>query len=105
MMVAAAGTRGLISRGMAKRGGPSISVKMILTTTILIVVTGVGAGLLNIMNTRRSFDESSEKRVALFEQARTQIGQLGTPLFARATEALILERGRDKDILTLVQNA
>src|SRR6185436_13988687 len=49
--------------------------------------------------------ESSEKRVALFQQARTQIGQLGTPLFARATEALVLERGRDKDILTLVQNA
>jgi serine phosphatase RsbU (regulator of sigma subunit) len=90
---------------MAKRGGPSISVKMILTTTLLIVVTGVGAGLLNIINIRRAFDESSAKRVALFQQARTQIGQLGTPLFARATEALVLERGRDKEILTLVQNA
>jgi len=90
---------------MAKRGGPSISVKMILTTTVLIVVTGVGAGFLNIMNIRRSFDESAAKRVELFQDARTQIGQLGTPLFARATEALVMERGRDKDILTLVQNA
>ncbi len=90
---------------MAKRGGPSISVKMILTTTVLIVVTGVGAGLLNIVNIRRAFDDASQRRVALFQQARTQIGQLGTPLFARATEALILERGRDKDILALVQNA
>ena len=90
---------------MAKRGGPSISVKMILTTTVLIVVTGVGAGLLNIMNIRRTFDESVAKRVALFQDARTQIGQLGTPLFARATEALVAERGRDKEILALVQNA
>ena len=90
---------------MAKRGGPSISVKMILTTTLLIVVTGVGAGLLNVMNIRRAIDEASKKRVELFETARKQIGELGTPLFARATEALIIERGRDKDILTLVQNA
>src|SRR5262245_2521629 len=90
---------------MAKRGGPSISVKMILTTTLLIVVTGVGAGLLNVMNIRRAFDESAEKRVQLFQTALEQIGQIGTPLFARATEALVLERGRDKDILALVQNA
>ena len=88
---------------MAKRGGPSISVKMILTTTLLIVVTGVGAGLLNVMNIRRAFDESAQKRVEEFQEARTQIGTIGTPLFARATEALILERGRDKDILSLVQ--
>jgi serine phosphatase RsbU (regulator of sigma subunit) len=90
---------------MAKRGGPSISVKMILTTTLLIVVTGVGAGLLNVMNIRRAFDESSQKRVLLFQEARNQIGQIGTPLFARATEALVVDRGRDKEILTLVQNA
>jgi serine phosphatase RsbU (regulator of sigma subunit) len=90
---------------MAKRGGPSISVKMILTTTVLIVVTGVGAGLLNVVNIRRSFDESAARRVELFETARTQIGRLGTPLFARAAQALVLERGRDPEILTLVQNA
>ena len=90
---------------MAKRGGPSISVKMILTTTLLIVVTGVGAGLLNVMNIRRAFDESAAKRVELFQSARTQIGQIGTPLFARATEALVVDKGRDADILTLVQNS
>ena len=89
---------------MAKRGGPSISVKMILTTTLLIVVTGVGAGLLNVMNIRRAFDDSAERQIEIFRRGREQVGQLGTPLFARATEALILERGRDKDILTLVQN-
>src|SRR5512132_2110472 len=90
---------------MARRGGPSISVKMILTTTLLIVVTGVGAGLLNVMNIRRAFDESAQQRVELFQEARTQIGTIGTPLFAQATEALVVDRGRDKDILTLVQNA
>ncbi len=89
---------------MAKRGGPSISVKMILTTTLLIVVTGVGAGLLNVMNIRRAFDESAAKRVDDFRDARTQIGQIGTPLFARATEALVLDRGRDQEILRLVRN-
>jgi hypothetical protein len=89
---------------MAK-GGPSISVKMILTTTLLIVVTGVGAGLLNVMNVKRAIDEAANKRVALFQDSRKQIGQLGAPLFARATEALIIEKGRDKEILTLVQNA
>jgi serine phosphatase RsbU (regulator of sigma subunit) len=89
---------------MAK-GGPSISVKMILTTTLLIVVTGVGAGLLNVMNIRKTFDETSKAQVDLFNNSRQQFGELSTPLFARATEALILEKGRDKDILTLVQNA
>src|SRR5262249_48165218 len=90
---------------MAKRGGPSISVKMILTTTLLIVVTGVGAGLLNVMNIRRAFDESAEKRIKEFQAAREKIGQIGTPLFARAAEALVLDRGRDQDIRKLVQDS
>ena len=87
---------------MAKRGA-SISVKMILTTTLLIVVTGVGAGLLNVMNIRRAFDESSVEQIALFRKARAQIGELTTPLFAQAMAQLVLERGRDKDILDVVQ--
>jgi len=77
---------------------------MILTTTLLIVVTGVGAGLLNVMNLRRSFDESAAKQIALFRKSRGQIGELGTPLFAQATAALIVDKGRDKEILDLVQN-
>src|SRR4029078_7267688 len=88
---------------MARRGGPSISVKMILTTTLLIVVNGVGAGLLNVMNIRKAFDEAAGQRVELFTKDRTQIGQIGTPLFAGATEAMIVDRGSDKGILALVQ--
>src|SRR5262245_64626253 len=91
------------SARMAKRGA-SISVKMLLTTTLLIVVTGVGAGLLNVMNIRRSFDESAAKQIALFRQSRSLIGQLGTPLFAKAIEALVVDKGRDKEILNLVQS-
>src|SRR5262245_61544764 len=87
---------------MARRGA-SISVKMILTTTLLIVVTGVGAGLLNVMNIRRSFDETSAEQIALFRKGRAQIGELTTPLFAQAMAQLVLEKGRDKDILSVVQ--
>jgi serine phosphatase RsbU (regulator of sigma subunit) len=71
----------------------------------LIVVTGVGAGLLNVMNVKRAIDDAAQKRVVLFQDDVKKIGQLGAPLFARATEALIIEKGRDKEILTLVQNA
>ncbi|NVB81210.1 MAG: SpoIIE family protein phosphatase [Kofleriaceae bacterium] len=78
---------------------------MILTTTLLIVVTGVGAGLLNVMNIRRTFDETTTDKIRLFRDGRRQIGEIGTPLFARASEALLLEKGRDAEILTLVQNA
>ena len=40
---------------MAKSGGFSLSVKMILTTTLLIVVTVVGSGVLNVINVRKAF--------------------------------------------------
>jgi len=39
-----------------KRHGPSISVKMILTTTLLIIVIVVGFGLLNVWTVGRVFD-------------------------------------------------
>ena len=42
---------------MAIRGGLSLSIKMILMMTLLIVVMVVGSGVLNVMNIRRAFDE------------------------------------------------
>jgi serine phosphatase RsbU (regulator of sigma subunit) len=57
------------------------------------------------MNIRRAFDESAEKRVELFQELSSRIGQIGTPLFARATEALVVDKGRDKEILALIQNS
>jgi serine phosphatase RsbU (regulator of sigma subunit) len=88
---------------MALRGGASISVKMILTTTALIVVTVVGSGVLNVINIRRSFDDAASAQIKIFRDGIISRGEDGTPLFARAVEALILERGRDQEILELVR--
>src|SRR5258706_2486889 len=89
---------------MARRGGPSISVKMILTTTLLIVVTDVGSGFLNVMNIRRAFDDSAAKQIDVFKRGRAMLGELGTPLFARAVEPLLIDR-HDDEIQLLVQSA
>src|SRR5262249_40600716 len=43
---------------MEKRRGPSISVKMILTTTALIVLIVVGFGVLNIWTIGRVYDQT-----------------------------------------------
>src|SRR4051812_39928752 len=88
---------------MANRGGLSLSVKMILTTTLLIVVTVVGSGVLNVMNIRRAFDESAQQQIEVFRTGREASGEFGTPLFARAVEQLLIDRGRDPDILSLVR--
>jgi serine phosphatase RsbU (regulator of sigma subunit) len=76
---------------------------MILTTTFLIVVTVVGSGVLNVMNIRRAFDESAQQQIEVFRAGREASGEFGTPLFARAVEQLLIDRGRDADILLLVR--
>ncbi|HSS00488.1 MAG TPA: hypothetical protein VLM79_25690, partial [Kofleriaceae bacterium] len=81
----------------------SLSVKMTLTTTLLIVVTVVGSGVLNVMNIRRAFDESAKQQIEVFRTGRESSGEFGTPMFARAVEQLLIDRGRDADILSLVQ--
>src|SRR5262252_10197066 len=86
------------------RGGPSISVKMILTTTLLIVVTIVGSGVLNVINVRRAFDDSAAKQIDVFRRSRVMIGELGTPLFARAVEPMLLEHGRDQEMQQVVKD-
>ncbi|MEO7731148.1 MAG: hypothetical protein ABIY55_09270, partial [Kofleriaceae bacterium] len=88
---------------MAKRGGPSLSVKMIMTTTILIVVTVVGSGVLNVINVRKAFDESRTRQIDIFRKGRETLGEFGTPLFARAVSQLLFDKGRDPDILTVVK--
>jgi serine phosphatase RsbU (regulator of sigma subunit) len=87
---------------MAKRGA-SLSVKMILTTTLLIIVTVVGSGVLNVMNIRKAFDDSAQRQIEIFRSGRDQLGEFGTPLFARAVEQLLIDRGRDADILSLAR--
>jgi serine phosphatase RsbU (regulator of sigma subunit) len=75
---------------------------MILTTTLLILVTVVGSGVLNVMNIRRAFDESAKQQIDVFRAGREASGEFGTPLFARAVEQLLIDRGRDVEILSLV---
>jgi serine phosphatase RsbU (regulator of sigma subunit) len=89
---------------MAKRSGPSISVKMILTTTLLIVVTVVGFGVLNVMNIRKVFDETTTKQIKSFRDSREKLGAFATPVFARAVEQLLIDSGRDADILTVTSS-
>ncbi|MBL0217535.1 MAG: SpoIIE family protein phosphatase [Myxococcales bacterium] len=88
---------------MAKRGGFSLSVKMILTTTALIVVTVVGSGVLNVINVRKAFDEGSQRQIEIFRSGRETLGEFGTPLFARAVSQLLFDKGRDPDILSVVK--
>ena len=88
---------------MANRGGLSLSVKMILTTTLLIVVTVVGSGVLNVVNVRKAFDESSTRQIEIFRSGRETLGEFGTPLFARAVSQLLFDKGRDPDILSVVK--
>jgi len=89
---------------MATRRGPSISVKMILTTTLLIVVTVVGSGVLNVVNIRKNFDSSAHAQIDQFKRDRELLGEIGTPLFARAAEPLLIDR-HDDEIALLVKSA
>ncbi|MDB4958378.1 MAG: uncharacterized protein JWO36_5947 [Myxococcales bacterium] len=77
---------------------------MILTTTLLIVITVVGSGVLNVVNIRRAFDESAVRQIEIFKQGREQLGEHDTPLFARGVEQLLYDKGRDADIQLLVQS-
>ena len=86
------------------RGGPSISVKMILTTTLLIVVTVVGSGILNVINVRRSFDRTAQQQVEKFKESRRALGESGTRVFARAIQQLLIEHGSDEEIENVVQS-
>lgn len=90
---------------MAKRlGGPSISVKLILTTTALIVAIVFGYAVVNVMTIRREVDTASQARIDQFTSARKQLGAFASPLFARAIEQLVVDGGRDADIASLTEN-
>ena len=80
----------------------SVSVKMILTTTLLIVVTVVGSGVLTVFNIRRVFDETTTRQVTVFETGRETLGEVGTPLFAQALQPLVLDN-RTVEIKELLQ--
>ena len=89
---------------MAKRGGPSISVKMILTTTLLIVVTVVGSGFLNVVNLRRAFDASLVERIKTFQDGRDQLGIAGMQATARALTPFLIDK-HDEEMELLIKGA
>jgi serine phosphatase RsbU (regulator of sigma subunit) len=87
---------------MAKRGGPGISVKMILTTTLLILLTVVGFGVLNVLNIRKVYDQATEEQVDVFIAGRERLGEFSTPVFARALDPQ-LAQNQFAEIETMVQ--
>jgi serine phosphatase RsbU (regulator of sigma subunit) len=88
--------------GPPARGG-SLSVKLILRTTLLIVLMVAGSGVLNVINIRRVFDDTTRRQEELFSRGRETLGEVGTPLFGRAVQQLLVDRGRDLDILSVVR--
>jgi serine phosphatase RsbU (regulator of sigma subunit) len=88
---------------MAKRAGPSISVKMILTSTLLVLLTVVGFGVLNVLNVRNVYDESAKKQIDLFRRGLTEKGETNTQVFAQAINPLLINN-QDAEIKQLVQD-
>lgn len=88
---------------MAKRGGLSVSLKMIATTTLLVVGIIVGFGVLNVMNIRKVFDDTTGKQISVFREGRELLGAFGTPAFARAVEPMLIQR-QDAEMLTLLNS-
>jgi serine phosphatase RsbU (regulator of sigma subunit) len=89
---------------MAKQGGLSVSLKMIATTTLLVVGIIVGFGVLNVMNIRKVFDDATGKQISVFRDGRELLGDFGTPAFARAVEPMLINR-QDAEMLTLLDGA
>ena len=83
----------------------SLSVKMILTTTALIVVTVVGSGLLNVVNVRKAFDSNTEQQIETYRSGRERAGEAFAPVFARAVEPALIDKGDDIPTRDLVKNA
>lgn len=89
---------------MAKKGGLSVSLKMIATTTLLVVGIIVGFGVLNVMNIRKVFDDTTAAQIKVFRDGRELLGEFGTPAFARAVEPMLINR-QDAEMITLLDGA
>jgi serine phosphatase RsbU (regulator of sigma subunit) len=89
-------------RPMAKRAGLSISVKMILTTTFLILLTVVGFGVLNACNIRSAYDQAAREKTDTFRQSLKTKGATTTQVFAKALEKFLIDN-QDTEIQQLVE--
>jgi serine phosphatase RsbU (regulator of sigma subunit) len=59
---------------MATRGGLSISLKMIITTTLLIVMIVGIFGFISILSTKDLYDEQAKRQQQIFEQTTREHG-------------------------------
>jgi serine phosphatase RsbU (regulator of sigma subunit) len=80
-----------------KRHGPSISVKMILTTTLLIVVIVAGFGLLNIWTLGRVFDRQVAEAERLIRDQLQKVGGATLVAVSSSTRSF-LETNNDADL-------
>lgn len=87
---------------MAKRSGPSLSVKMILTSTLLIVVTVVGFGVLNVVNVRNVYDQTAREKTDNFREGLRRKGETMTLVFAQAVLSQLIDN-QDLEIRNLVE--
>jgi len=86
---------------MEKRRGPSISVKMILTTTALIVLIVVGFGVLNIWTIGRVYDQTVIEKQELIRNQLRKVGMATVAALATSTRSF-LEGANDSDLRAYV---
>ena len=82
---------------MEKRHGPSISVKMIVTTTALIVLIVVGFGLLNVFNIGRIYDSNARDTERQMLEQLEEVGTAQVQTLA-ASSRLYFEQTNDTDM-------
>ena len=87
---------------MAKRGGLSISVKMILTTTFLILLTVLGFGALNACNIRDAYDRAANDKIAQFRKQLESKGETNTVFFGQGLRSYFINT-QDLEIKEIVE--
>jgi serine phosphatase RsbU (regulator of sigma subunit) len=75
---------------MEKRRGASISVKMIATSTLLILIIVALFGILNVVNTGRTFDEQAGRQKETFVSQLQKRGQAQAKDLVQASRSAIL---------------
>src|SRR5262249_44967402 len=76
---------------MEKRRGASISVKMIATSTLLILMIVALFGILNIVNTSRVFEDQAQRQRDSFVSSLQKRGSVQTMDLVQASKNAILQ--------------
>lgn len=90
---------------MAKRAGPSISVKMILTSTLLILLIVGGFGVLNWIKTGELYDQAAEKQIDEFKRGLEAQGKSSVQLFSNVVRLPLLNNQDRREVPQLVVQA